>query len=99
MSWSGTFLPASIVIMSVLFNQKSFSLDDDERPLIVGISVLFICLSEAAVLFRFLARRISQLPLMWDDWMIVIALILAWAFSIVTVLGTVANSDAKKNIS
>ena len=73
--------------MSVLFNHNSHGMDDDEGPLVMRISVAFICLSGTAVFLRYLARRVTRNPWSWDDWMIVVALMFAWTNPILEIIG------------
>lgn len=48
-------------------------------PEIIGVSVFSIILASAPVLARLFFRHSSKLPLLWDDWLIIIAAVLAIA--------------------
>ena len=47
----------------------------NQAPYIISVLSVMIGLSLIAVCLRFLSRRISKCPLMWDDWLILIALV------------------------
>lgn len=42
---------------------------ENRGPMVIGVSAALIALVTAAVLLRFLGRRVRQLPLLYDDWL------------------------------
>ena len=48
---------------------------DDQRPIILGVSIALPIISILAVLLRFESRRIKRVPLGADDWTILAALV------------------------
>ena len=42
---------------------------ENHGPMVIGVSAILIALVTAAVLMRFLGRRVRQLPLLSDDWL------------------------------
>ena len=49
---------------------------DDQRPTILGLSIVFPIIASSAVALRFKARKIKRLRLEADDWTILIALVI-----------------------
>lgn len=55
---------------------NSISYTGEERqPVVLGVSLVFVILSLAAVSLRFYSRLISKVGLWYDDWAIFIALV------------------------
>ncbi|KAM0801097.1 hypothetical protein BDR22DRAFT_209151 [Usnea florida] len=50
----------------------------DRGPRLVRVCSAMIALSATAVAFRFLSRRLSRVRSLWEDWLILMALPLAW---------------------
>ena len=50
-------------------------LNDYSGASLVPSGVALACLSTAAVLLRFISRRITKVQLLWDDWLILAALV------------------------
>ena len=60
-------------------NHHQYQLDhinDDKTPTIVAVYSLGYVLAATAVGLRFMSRKVSKLPYMWDDLIILIALTL-----------------------
>ena len=61
-----------------LANHKQYQLEhinDDKTPTIVAVYSLGYVLAVSAVGLRFLSRKVSDLPLLADDWVILVALV------------------------
>jgi hypothetical protein len=63
--------------LNAVLSPPDADLSATQAPRIIGASVVLIILSTAAVVLRFLARRLSRAGLWWDDWTILFALV--WA--------------------
>lgn len=50
-------------------------LSESMQPTILAVNIIGFVLSAAAVGLRLVARKMSNAPLWWDDWMIVLALV------------------------
>jgi len=70
-----------------LLDHKSFQLDANEGPLVTGLCIGMMALSAIAVFCRFLARKIVNQPLLWDDWLILLALAFSWVTCIWQIIG------------
>ena len=64
------------------------NLSDDQRPLIMHVTVAMICLSAIAVILRFSSRLLTKSPFLWDDWLVLAALPFAWAAAAIDIYGT-----------
>ena len=73
--------------MSLIFDHSPFDLDANRGPELVRTCIAMMCLSFLGVLGRFTARKLTRQRILWDDWMIVIALPLAWGCCVVVILG------------
>ena len=69
-----------ILVMSypMIPESPDFKIDADRGPYLVRVCSALIALTAIVVTLRFLSRRLSKFPLMWDDWLILIALV-SWA--------------------
>lgn len=56
---------------------------------LIAVSSVLGALATAAVVLRFLARRLKGLRIWLDDYLIVIALVLAWGVCICNIVGAV----------
>lgn len=56
-------------------------------PTLIAADVTLICLSAIAVALRFLSRRISGAGFWWDDWVILVAMPLAWQLPTINIIG------------
>lgn len=56
-------------------NAPGFDIYADRGPHLVRVCSVMIALSAIAVALRLLSRRLSKVPLSWDDWLILIALV------------------------
>ena len=54
----------------------------DRQPLILGVYVSGLILSILSVGLRFLARIRYGAGLWWDDWVILVALVLLWSLNV-----------------
>lgn len=57
-------------------------LNETRGPVVIGVTAMLITLDTVFVALRIWARRIRKLGLWWDDWLIIMALILAWGGAI-----------------
>lgn len=62
-----------------------FDIYADRGPHLVRVCSVMIALFAIAVALRFLSRRLSKVRLSWDDWLILIALPVAWIPSILMI--------------
>ena len=58
------------------------------QPAIIAVAAMLLFLSTASVILRLMFRRISGLGLWYDDYAIVVALIMSWISPISNLLGT-----------
>ena len=65
--------------------------DDDpqatRQPAIIGVAVMLLFLSTTAVVLRLIFRRTSKIGLWWDDYTIIVALVMSWASPISNLVG------------
>lgn len=90
--------------MSLSFGDGSFDADADRGPIMVRVSVAMMCLSGVGICGRFLVRRLTKQPLLWDDWSIVVALIFSWGCCILPIIGesftrTLARANMRLQVS
>ena len=60
-------------------NHKQYQLEhinDNKTPTIVAVYALGYALAVTAVGLRFLSRKVSSMPYMADDWVILVALVI-----------------------
>ena len=70
-----------------MFTASSVNPHDNEGPLMIRVAAAMMGLSGVAVCLRFTARKIVRQPCLWDDWMIILALLFAWATCIFEIRG------------
>ena len=58
-----------------LSRSPDLDIQADRGPHLVRVCSAMIALSATAVAFRFLSRRLSRVRSLWDDWLILIALV------------------------
>ncbi len=44
------------------------NINESRKPESVGVTILFLTLSTAALVMRFWARKVARAPYKWDDW-------------------------------
>ena len=66
-----------------------FDLNADNGPLLLRVSVAMMCVSALGLCGRLLARRLMRQPILWDDWMIVLALVFSWTCSLLQIMGMI----------
>ncbi|MCJ1479168.1 hypothetical protein MMC13_007852 [Lambiella insularis] len=64
------------------------NLNDTQNALIYGVMGTLIVVATIAVTLRFAARRLSGVGLWWDDYLIVVSLVLSWGGNLDGILGT-----------
>lgn len=52
-----------------------FNVDADRGPYLYQLILAMLILSAICVPLRFLSRKAAKLPILWDDWLIVIAMV------------------------
>lgn len=65
----------------------SSTLHADNGDFLVRVGISMICLSAIAVVMRFVARRLANQPVQWDDWLVLMALPAAWGVGIAEIVG------------
>ncbi|KAG8526352.1 uncharacterized protein KY384_000345 [Bacidia gigantensis] len=68
--------------MSQVQYPPGYDLHTDRGPCLVRIMAVMIALSGIALGLRLLARRLARMPLLWDDWLILLETPFAWIPSI-----------------
>lgn len=84
--------PAQISKMSYALTNGPFDLNADNGPFITRVSIAMMCVSVVGICGRFLARRLMRQPLLWDDGMIVLALVFAWTCSLIQIIGMISGT-------
>lgn len=54
---------------------RGFDINEDKGPHLARICSVMIVISAIAVVLRFLSRRVVKAPLLWDDWVILLAMV------------------------
>ena len=73
--------------MSLSFGDDSFDPDANKGPTMIRVCVAMICLSSIGIFGRYLARWLTKQPILWDDWLIVVALIFSWGCCVIQIIG------------
>lgn len=79
--------------MGIMFDTPTFELHADHGPLLIRTTIAMTILSFIAICLRFLARRLVRQPILWDDWMIVLAVLFAWVTGIWEVMCRASDSQ------
>lgn len=58
-----------------LLAPRGFDINEDKGPYLARICSVMIVISAIAVVLRFLSRRVVKAPLLWDDWVILLAMV------------------------
>lgn len=59
----------------------------NKGPRLVQVCVAMMCVSLIGVCGRFMARKLVKQSILWDDWMIIPALVFSWGCCIIQILG------------
>ena len=70
-----------------IVGSDEFDINANNSPVVLHIGIAMMCLSGSAVVLRYVSRRLARQPWLWDDWMIVMAVLWAWAVCIVEFIG------------
>ena len=73
--------------MALQFNSGSYDPNENKGPMLVKVCVAVMVLSTIGLCGRFMGRRLKKQPILWDDWLIVLAWIFAWASCIIEIIG------------
>ena len=85
---SSQLFDSSAENMSLPVDHDSFDANANKGPTMIRVCVAMICLSSIGVCGRFIARWLTKQPLLWDDWLIVVALIFSWGCCVIQIIGS-----------
>ena len=84
--------------MTIVFDNGPYDPDANVGPVLVRVCVAMMFVSGIGLFGRFLARRLMKQPVLWDDWMIVLAVPFAWGCCIIQIMGRTVPSPKHYHI-
>ena len=78
--------------MALQHDSGSYDPNENKGPMLVEVCATMMGLSTIGLCGRFMGRRLTRQPILWDDWLIVFAWVFAWACCIVEIIGKVGLS-------
>jgi hypothetical protein len=77
--------------MSFIGEDDPNNINADNGPMMVQLCVSMMVLSGTAVVLRLISRRVVRQSLQWDDWVILMSLVVSWGACLVEIIGEFAR--------